>query len=146
MKDEGSRVATVGDRMTRAAIVVRADQPLQYAARLLDQHKIHGLPVVDASGALVGVVSQTDMLRARTTESLWSNWPGLKVRHLMTTPARTIPLDATLEEAAARLEREQVHRLVVVASDGATPVGIISTSDIVRSMLQAASSDVEVST
>src|SRR5262245_28851042 len=120
-------VGTVGDRMTRDAIIVRADQPLAYAARLLEQHRIHGLPVVDDGGALVGVISATDMLRARTTEHLWSAWPGLRVRHLMTAPALTIPVDASLEEAAARMEQDQVHRLVVVAADGVSPVGIIST-------------------
>jgi CBS domain-containing protein len=120
--------------MTRGPILVRADQPLVYAARLLDQHHIHGLPVVDETGALVGVISSTDMLRARTTEHLWSAWPGLRVRHLMSSPAITIGLDATLEEAARRLELEQVHRLVVVGDDGTTPVGIVSTSDLVRLM------------
>jgi CBS domain-containing protein len=125
---------TVGDRMTRDAIVVRADQPLAYAARLLEQHRIHGLPVIDDAGALVGVISGSDMLRARTTEHLWSDWPGLKVRHLMSAPALTISATASLEEAAARMEQLQVHRLVVVAPDGITPVGVISTSDIVRAM------------
>jgi CBS domain-containing protein len=143
MNDRQPAATTVGARMTRDAIVVHADQRLQYAARLLEQHRIHGLPVVDESGALVGVVSQTDMLRARTTEHLWSTWPGLKVRHLMTSPALTITGDATLEEAAARMEREQVHRLVVVAADRVTPVGIITTTDIVRAMAQAATTNGE---
>jgi CBS domain-containing protein len=120
--------------MTRAPIVVGEDQPLAVAAGLLDQHRIHGLPVIDDLGRLVGVISATDMLRARTTEHLWSAWPGLKVRHLMSAPALTIGADATLEEAATRMERGQVHRLVVVAPDGTTPVGIVSTTDIVRAM------------
>jgi CBS domain-containing protein len=138
MTDGRSAATTVGERMTRGVIVVRADQPLVHAARLLEQHKIHGLPVVDHAGALVGVVSQTDMLRARTTEYLWSNWPGLKVRHLMSSPALTIGTGATLEEAAIRMEREQVHRLVVVDADGVTPIGVIATTDIVRSMAKPA--------
>ena len=74
---------TVGDLMTRRPILVRADSPLVDAARLLDANHVHGLPVVDETGSLVGVVSQTDMLRARTTEHLWTSWSGLKVRHLM---------------------------------------------------------------
>ena len=136
---------TVGARMTRDAVVVRADQPLRYAARLLEQHHIHGLPVVDEFGALVGVVSASDMVRARTNEHLWSAWPGLKVRHLMSAPALTIGTDATLEEAAARMEREHVHRLVVVAPDGVTPIGIITTTDIVHAMVRSAPTD-EVAT
>lgn len=131
-----TRTATVGDLMTADPIVVSADAPLADAARLLEQHHVHGLPVVDALGGVIGVVSQTDMLRARSTDDLWSRWPGLRVRHLMTAPALTINADAPVGEAAARMEHEHVHRLVVVDSDGATPVGIISTTDLVRAMLQ----------
>lgn len=125
---------TVGDLMTPDPILVRSDAPLVKAAHLLDQHRIHGLPVVDESGALVGVVSQTDMLRARTTEYLWTAWRGLQVRHLMSTPALTISAEASLTDAAARMEEYQVHRLVVVAEDGVSPIGIVSTSDLVRAM------------
>jgi acetoin utilization protein AcuB len=144
VSDRRSSGPTVGERMTRAPIVVRTHDSLLHAAQLLEQHRIHGLPVVDAYGVLVGVLSQTDMLRARVTQHLWSAWPGLKVRHVMTAPPLTIGTDATLEEAAGRMEREQVHRLVVVAPDGATPVGIISTTDIVRAMLVDRSSMEEV--
>jgi CBS domain-containing protein len=138
MNDPEPAATTVGARMTPDAVVVHADQPLQDAARLLEQHRIHGLPVVDGAGCLVGVVSQSDMLRARTNEHLWSSWPGLKVRHLMSTPALVIGADATLDEAAARMELERVHRLVVVADDGVTPVGIITTTDIVHAMVRSA--------
>ena len=71
-------------------IVVRANAPLEQAAELMDRHHISGLPVVDAAGTLVGVVSQTDLVRARSTEYLWANWPGLSVRHLMTSPPITV--------------------------------------------------------
>jgi CBS domain-containing protein len=127
---------TVGALMSTDPIVVPADAPLTEAARILEKHHIHGLPVVDALGGLVGVVSQTDMLRARTTQDLWARWPGLKVRHLMTSPALTISTDADVGEAAARMEHERVHRLVVVDSDGRTPIGIISTTDLVHAMLE----------
>jgi CBS domain-containing protein len=127
---------TVGALMSTDPIVVSADAPLAEAARILEKHHIHGLPVVDALGGLVGVVSQTDMLRARTTQDLWQRWPGLKVRHLMTSPALTIAADAEVGEAAARMERERVHRLVVVDPDGRTPIGIISTTDLVHAMLE----------
>ena len=74
----------VGDLMASRPIVVRADAGLGEAARLLEQHHISGLPVVDGSGVLLGVISQTDLLRARATEYLWTNWDGLRVKHLMT--------------------------------------------------------------
>lgn len=130
-----NRPVTVGDLMTPDPIVIGADASLADAARLLDEHHIHGLPVVNERGSLVGVVSQTDMLRARSTEDLWARWPGLRVRHLMTAPALTIGAHAEVAAAAARMEREHVHRLVVVGPDGTAPIGIVSTTDLVRAML-----------
>ncbi|HEU5324613.1 MAG TPA: CBS domain-containing protein [Candidatus Limnocylindria bacterium] len=133
-----TRSLTVGALMSTDPIVVPADAPLTQAAELLERHHIHGLPVVDAFGGVVGVVSQTDMLRARTTDDLWSRWPGLKVRHLMSSPALTISADADVAEAANRMELERVHRLVVVGPDGRSPVGVLSTTDLVHGMLEEA--------
>jgi CBS domain-containing protein len=124
----------VGDLMTPDPVVVSESMPLVEAAKLMDVHGVSGLPVVDASGALVGVVSQTDLLHARTTEGLWHAWPGLAVRHLMTRPAVRVDVDAGLDDAAELMERLRIHRLVVVADDGQTPVGVLSVSDLVHSM------------
>ena len=66
----------------KTAVIVDADRGEDFG-------HVHGLPVVDHTGALVGVLSQTDLNRARSTEYLWVNWPGLSVRHLMTSPAIT---------------------------------------------------------
>ena len=128
---------TVGELMHGDPIVVRADAPLSEAARLLDQHRIHGLPVVDGDGALVGVVSQTDLVRARATDHLWSSWPGLSVRHLMTSPALTCRVDTPVQEAIGLMELNRVHRLVVVDEQGRRPVGIFSTTDVVHHLVGA---------
>ena len=101
----------------------------------MDAHQIHGLPVVDPAGTLVGVISQTDLLRARATEYLWANWEGLRVRHLMTSPALTVHRDSPLALAARKMERHHVHRLVVIADDDETlPIGVLSNSDLVHAM------------
>ena len=121
--------------MTPDPITVRADEPLAAAARVLEENEISGVPVVDDDGLLVGVLSESDLVRARATEHLWSRWPGLAVRHLMHTPVLTADRGMRLEEAATLMERAHVHRLVVVAEDQQTPVGIISTSDIVRAIV-----------
>jgi CBS domain-containing protein len=129
---------TVGDLMALDPVVVRANAPLSEAAELLDRHRISGLPVVDGGGTLVGVVSQTDIVRARSTEYLWANWPGLAVRHLMTSPAVTVHRSTPLAVAAARMERDHIHRLVVVADDDETlPIGILSMTDLVHAIATA---------
>jgi CBS domain-containing protein len=124
----------VGDLMTPDPVVVSDRMLLVEAAKLMDLHGVSGLPVVDAAGALVGVVSQTDLLHARSTEGLWHAWPGLAVRHLMTRPAVSVDADTGLDEAAELMERLRIHRLVVVADDGRSPVGVLSVSDLVHSM------------
>jgi CBS domain-containing protein len=129
---------TVGELMALEPIVIRADASLDAAAVLLDRHHVTGLPVVDRSGSLVGVLSQTDLLRARATEYLWSNWAGLAVRHLMTSPAVTVTRSTPIPIAARKMERNRIHRLVVVADDDDTlPIGILSTTDLIHSIAAA---------
>ena len=130
-----SRPTTVGDLMALDPIVIRANASLDEAASLLERHHITGLPVVDNSGSLVGVISQTDLVRARATQYLWANWPGLAVRHLMTAPASTIHRSTPLVIAAARMDRQRIHRLVVVADDDETlPIGVLSTTDLLHAI------------
>jgi CBS domain-containing protein len=103
----------------------------------MDAHRVHGLVVVDNNGAVAGVLSQTDLLRARVVEHLWTNLKGLAVRHVMSAPAITISLAATLDDAAELMEQRRVHRLVVVGPDGTTPVGVLSVTDLVHVMAGA---------
>jgi CBS domain-containing protein len=129
----------VGELMAVDPVVIGANLPLDEAADILDRHRISGAPVVDAAGSLVGVLSQTDLIRARSTEYLWANWPGLAVRHLMTSPAVTVERSTPIVIAAARMERHRIHRLVVVADDDKTlPIGILSTTDVVHSIAENA--------
>jgi CBS domain-containing protein len=127
----------VGDRMAVEPIIIRADATLTEAARLMDHHHIHGVPVVDAAGSLVGVLSQTDLARARATEYLWANWPGLAVRHLMTSPAITVHRSTPLAIAARKMERHRIHRLVVVDDDDPSiPIGVLSMTDLVHAIAE----------
>ena len=125
----------VGDAMTRDPIVLRDDDAIAVAAKVLDEAHISGAPVVDARGVLVGVLSRTDLLHARATERLWERWPGLRVRHLMHWPAVTALATLSLDEAATLMERERVHRLVVVEPGRDRPIGILSTTDLVHAMV-----------
>jgi CBS domain-containing protein len=121
--------------MTPDPISILETASLAEAAKILDARKITGLPVVSPEGIVVGVLSQTDLVRARANSHLVSSWPGLAVGQIMTKPALTIAATATIEEAARVMEERRVHRLVV-CDEAATPIGIISTSDLLRSWLR----------
>jgi CBS domain-containing protein len=128
---------TVADLMARDPVLVETEASLSDAAALMDRHHVHGLPVVDGDGALVGVLSQTDLNRARSTEYLWSNWPGLVVRHLMTSPAITVHQSMPLVEAARTMEQHQIHRLVVVEDgDDRSPIGVLSMTDLIHALAE----------
>ncbi len=124
----------VADLMTPDPITVNESAPLDEAVRLLEENDITGLPVVDRDGLLVGVISQTDVVRARAVGHLWHRWPGLRVRHLMHAPALTADRNMSLEEAAQMMELNHVHRLIVVDEDQLAPVGVVSTTDLVRAL------------
>jgi CBS domain-containing protein len=125
----------VADHMAVHPILVRADASLTEAVELMDAHHVHGLPVVDEAGVLVGVLSQTDLNRARSTEYLWANWPGLAVRHLMTSPAITVHRSTPLIAAARKMEELGIHRLVVVEDgDETNPVGVVSMTDLIHAL------------
>jgi len=125
---------TVGDLMTPAPIVIADSASVDEAIRMLEENEISGMPVVDADGVLLGVISQTDIVRARSVGHLWHRWPGLRVRHLMHSPALTADAAMSLEEAAQVMERARVHRLVVVGEDQLRPIGVVSTTDLVRAL------------
>jgi CBS domain-containing protein len=126
-----STAPTVASLMTRRPVVVTEEDAIAVVAELLAGYDITGLPVVDPTGRLVGVISQTDLVRLRGSTLPWTGWHGLMVRDLMTTPARTIAASAPLDEAARRMTADHVHRLVVV-DNRQTPIGVISESDLVR--------------
>jgi len=131
MSEPINDVPTVGEIMTANPISIAETASLAEAAGILESERITGLPVVDDAGTLVGVLSQTDLIRVRADQHLASNWRGLAVAEIMTKPALTIGVTATLDEAARQMEARRVHRLVVT-NQTATPIGIISTSDLTR--------------
>ncbi|MEX2547792.1 MAG: CBS domain-containing protein [Chloroflexota bacterium] len=125
---------TVGELMTPDPITISEGALVADCVRLMEEHEISGLPVVDAEGVLVGMISETDVVRARATQYLWHRWPGLRVRHLMHAPVLTADRQMAMEEAAQVMERAHVHRLVVIDDDQAKPIGVVSMSDLVRAL------------
>jgi CBS domain-containing protein len=124
----------VADLMTIDPIVVAVDATIEQARDLLREHRITGLPVVNGSGRLVGVISQTDLLylAVPAVQALIRHrGSGIRVGEAMSAPPVTIDSDATLRQAAQRMVEERLHRLVAVDSTD-QPIGVISAMDFVK--------------
>lgn len=123
----------VRDLMSIEPVTIRGDEPLAAADRLMRSFAVSGLPVVDRDGGLIGVLSRTDLM-ALAGDPRADVWQGKAVGATMTAPGLTVDADATLTEAATRMEDHRVHRLVVVEPEAGHPIGIISTTDVVRAV------------
>jgi CBS domain-containing protein len=129
----------VADVMTLDPVTVTPDTSVETAERLLRANRIHGLPVLDDDNRLVGVISQTDLLLggAQSIGAALRNRPsGLRVGELMSSPALTVSLDASLHDAACRMHEARIHRLVAVDEEG-RPVGVLSAMDFVTVFAEA---------
>ena len=123
----------VGDLMTIDPVTIAMDATIEDAERLLRQYRVTGLPVVEESGRLVGVISQTDLLYLAlpTVQALIRHRDsGIRIGEVMSLPAVTVDVNATLGDAARIMHRSHLHRLVVVDTEG-RPVGVLSSMDYV---------------
>jgi len=133
------RPLTVGTVMTPFPVVIHQDTKLDEVAEELAQNDISGAPVVDSDGRLVGVISQTDLVRTAAAGGAHGRaWEGYTARHVMTRQAVKTRPETPLADAVRRLELHGIHRLVVVGDDDATPVGIVSISDLLPLLVDAA--------
>jgi len=132
MRSPSALERLVGDYMSLPAVVVAVDDVVQRAETLLMEHHVSGLPVVDATGAIVGVVSRTDILgeSPRVSALVRGHADRLLVGELMTSPAITVSITTTLRDAARAMRDARIHRVVVV-DEAARPVGVLSASDYV---------------
>jgi predicted transcriptional regulator len=130
----GVPLPTVSELMTADPVVIPDALSAKDAARLLEFYRVSGAPVVDEDGDVVGVVSQSNLVHAFTSGSLLEALSGLCVRDLMSRPAITVRGAVAADEAARLMEAHHVHRLVVVAADERTPIGILSQTDLVRAL------------
>jgi len=144
---------TVSSVMTRKVKTVRPDTSLDVAMDLMMAKDISHLPVVDDAGALVGILSKTDVVRryfvdgdTETSDVRINERRGVSyamgggfhedtavnrtVAELMSTKVRTVVDSAPLVEAAISMAKYRVHGLPVVSQKNAL-VGFLSTFDIV---------------
>jgi CBS domain-containing protein len=123
----------VADLMTIDPVVISVDASIEDAEELLRHNRITGLPVVDLSGRLVGVISQTDLLylAVPAVQALIRHREnGIRVGEVMSSPPVTIDSTATVRDAARRMNDERLHRLVAVDDHG-RPIGVIAAMDFV---------------
>lgn len=143
------------DIMTRRVVSVGTEASVLEAIRLMLQHKISGLPVVDGEGLIVGIVTEGDFLRrAETgTERKRSRWleflmgpgrlaaeyvqtHGRKVSEVMTPNPVTIDEDTPVAEVVRILEERRIKRVPVVR--GRCVVGIISRANLLHALASVA--------
>ncbi|GGJ48297.1 CBS domain-containing protein [Streptomyces brasiliensis] len=143
----------IGEVMTREVVQARPETPFKDVARLLDRHRISGLPVVDRDDKVVGVVSETDLIRhqaassaSRRATELPRPATGRPARHaadgkaatagdLMSTPAVTVHPEQRVADAARVMERHGVERLPVVDEEDRL-IGIATRRDLLRVFLR----------
>jgi len=128
----------VRELMSSPAVTVRPDASIKEAARLLTEHGITAMPVVDKAGALLGVVSEADLIRdtvmpdqrAHERPVHLPDGPfGTRVRDVMSHFPLSVRTDADLAAAAELMTGTVVKSLPVV--ERGVVVGMISRRDIV---------------
>jgi CBS domain-containing protein len=130
----------VSEVMTSPVFSVRPETPLQEAVTLLSSHHISGLPVVDAAGALVGELSEKDLM---VRESGFDAGPYVMfldaviyLRNPLEWNRQVCPASTSLPQAARLLNDRRIQRLFVVDAQGVM-VGVLTRGDVVRALAEA---------
>lgn len=140
------------DLMTREVVTVRPDLPVTALARLLADRGISSVPVTKASGELLGIVTEADLLRRLAAEEdrpvswvgrlfgnvneqaeRYARTHGLLAQDVMTTALVTADSDATAAHCARLMEQHRIKRLPVL-HEGRL-VGVVSRADLLRAVL-----------
>ncbi|MFI8320327.1 CBS domain-containing protein [Streptomyces sp. NPDC085529] len=139
---------TVADVMTTKVVAVQPGAEFKEIVAAMERWKVTAVPVVEGEGRVVGVVSEADLL---LKEELHDHRLGLveqmrrldatakagshRAEDLMTSPAVTVALGASLPQAARLMAAHRVKRLPVVDASGVIQ-GIVSRSDLLKVFLR----------
>jgi CBS domain-containing protein len=137
---------TAAELMTPKVVSIAATAPLEEAAAALTERKFGAVPVTDADGRAIGVVSRTDVV-AHDCRLHPLSKPGqppggqegspvlperaLQVQDIMTPVVYSVPPEAEAKAVVTAMLSLGVHRLFVRGADGAL-LGVISTTDLLR--------------
>jgi CBS domain-containing protein len=141
--------------MTRPVITITPDTTIVEAATTMLQKHISGLPVIDVSGKLVGIVSEGDFIRRSEigtqrqrgrflkfilgpgkSATDFVHEHGRKVGEIMSCEPLTVTEDTSLEEIVELMEKNQVKRLPVMRGDQI--VGIVSRANLLQAVASLA--------
>lgn len=144
------------DIMSRDVVTVRPDDSILHAARLMLQKGYSGLPVVDASGSLVGILTEGDFLRRVETDTVrrrphwlgffmgsgrlageYTHAAGRRVHEVMTRDVYSVSEDAPLSDIVDMMERRHIKRLPVLRRQQV--VGIVTRQNLLRAVIGSAS-------
>jgi len=142
------------DVMTRTVITVTADISVTEVARQLIDYRISAVPVVDAAGKIIGIVSEGDLMRRAESESAaprswwlslvgspadqaaeYVKQHGRSAGDVMTREVVSVTEDTLIAEIASLLEKHRIKRVPVVR-DG-KPVGIVSRANLLHGLASA---------
>lgn len=141
----------VSEVMRNEVVTVTPTASVGEAARLMLDHHISGLPVVDEAGAMVGILTEGDLLRRvelGTEKRIpgWRAWLATsgrealnyvqsharRVREVMTTPVTWVAPATELTEVVALMESRRIKRIPVLENDRI--VGIVTRADLLRAL------------
>jgi CBS domain-containing protein len=151
----------VSEIMTTAVITVQPDTPVTEVSRLFHEKAISGMPVVDAEGSPVGIITEVDLIARHARPHFPAYIQFLdsvfylgstkryreSMRHilattageLMTTPVRTVGPEMDVQDLAAFMVEHRVNPVPVV-DDEQQLVGIVSHTDLLAMIVQAETS------
>lgn len=148
----------IKDIMTSDIVTVREDDTVEKCANLLITHNLSGLPVLDESGKVKGIVTEGDLIRRASRVKgpaalevlggiFYLESPkkfmddliktmGNSAKDIMTKDVITVDPDKTVEEAATLLVQNKIKRLPVIDKEG-NLIGIVSRKDIMNYLFMA---------
>lgn len=136
LAESGVRDKTAGDIMTRDVVRVHPEQRVDQAAHLMVERRIKRLPVVDAQGRLVGILSRVDVLRTMGEDYHAPEPAGVlptnevrTVGDLMRRDVPSVAADASLGEVLDAVTSTRLNRAVVVDAERRV-VGVVSDADL----------------
>ncbi len=141
-------MSKVRDVMTKTVVTAGEDSTFRELVGTMHEWRVSALPVVDGAGAIVGVVSEADLLLKEDPQVLTPHFIERRARRLdrgkalavvardlMTAPAVTVEPDAPLAVAAHMMHERGVKRLFVTDPDGSV-LGVVSRVDVLRAFLR----------